>query len=59
MRAILMTTSLKEAQSLKTELLPLGCEIEIHEVAFSFDSDEDAKYFKKRQTERCTQETKI
>lgn len=56
---VLMTMNLEEAQNLREELLPLGCDIEIHEVAFSFSSNEDAEYFKKRQAEKCTQEAKI
>ena len=54
---ILMTFNLQDAQSLQAELLPLGCEIEIHEVAFSFSSKEDAEYFKKQHAERCVQES--
>jgi hypothetical protein len=49
---VLMTTNLEEAQKLKIELLALGCEIEIHEVAFSFASNEDAEYFKNRLSEK-------
>lgn len=56
---ILMTFDFKEVQSLKAELLPFGCETEIHEVTFSFSSSDDAEYFKKQLAEKCTQETKI
>lgn len=42
---VFMTIRLEEAQSLKKELLPLGCDIEIHEVPFSFSSKEDAEDF--------------
>ena len=52
---VLMTFDFREVQSLKAELLPLGCEIEIYELAFSFGSNEDAEYFRNRQAERCTQ----
>lgn len=39
---ILMTFNLQAAQNLMAELLPLDCVIEIHEVTFSFGSEEDA-----------------